>query len=188
MFNIDSLHEGSLVGSDLTEFILDESVDHGKSVNRLVHGDHVSSVGNLEEMEVSRLLQLSSVSILDVPINVIGILEVSLSLPFSGVSPGFSSSPVTNPILISRVDEDLNISVIEDRCNLGHEVFHPVSQKEGVNKFVTFDPFTASNSENFLDGGVVHEHIGLREIITEWGLTARFTDIINVKLRLKGVS
>jgi hypothetical protein len=150
------LKHGCLGLTDLVEIVFDEGSEHGQGVDGLIHGHHVAGIGYLKEVEVSGLLQFTSVCTGNFPIGVFLRLEISLALPFSCVSPGFSSSPVADPILVSRVDQYLQIGVVEERTNLGHQVSHPVSEKESVDEFVTLNPLSASNSKNFLDYGIVH--------------------------------
>jgi hypothetical protein len=140
------LKHGCLRLAYLVEIVFDEGVEHRQGVDGLVHGHHVASIGYLKEVEVSRLLQFTSVCSVNSPVRVFLGLEISLALPFSCVSPGFSSSPVADPILVSGVDQYLHIGVVEERTNLGHQVSHPVSEKESVDEFVTLNPFSASNS------------------------------------------
>jgi len=142
----------------------------------------VSGVGDLEEVQVSELFELSSGFAFNLPVRVVLALEVGLTLPFSSMSPCFSTTPVANPILITGVNKDFHVGVVEERADLRHEVSHPVSKEESVNEFVTLDPFASGNSEDFLDGSIVQEGVRLGEIVTKRRLGARLTDIVNIEL------
>lgn len=107
--------------------ISDKTCDHSKSVSRLVHGHHVTSVVDSQEVKVSELAHLTGSYIVDHPLFVLGIVELLLVRPFGGSGPCFATSPVTDPVFITRVDEHFDIAVVKELGNLWHEILHPVS-------------------------------------------------------------
>jgi len=125
----------------------------------------VASIVNSEEVEVSVLSHLTGLSSINSPRLVILSLEVSLMTPFSGKSPGFSSSPVADPILVSRVNKNLNLRLIKNLCNLWHQVGHPVSKEESVDQLVAVLPFSSRDSKNLLNVISVQESISSGEVI-----------------------
>jgi hypothetical protein len=148
----------------------------------------VASVEDLKEMKVSVLFEVTSGLSVNEPFSVLLLVEIFFTLPLGVVSPGFSTSPVANPVFVSRVDKYFNISVVENRTNLGHEVGHPVTQQEGVNELFALNPLTAGDTQSFLNCCVVHENIGLTEIVAKRRLFARNTDVIDIEFWVEGVS
>ena len=74
----------------------------------------MASLVDSQEVEVSELTHLTGSSAVNVPVDILSRVEIVLTGPFGGFGPGFSASPIADPILISGVDEDLNIVVVED--------------------------------------------------------------------------
>ena len=148
----------------------------------------MASVVHSEEMELSILAHLTGCLAAHVPVNVVSVSELLLAIPFSGKSPGFSSSPVADPVLVSRVDEYLHIVVVKNRCDLRHEVGHPVAKKSSVDKLVALNPFTTGCSQGSLGVSIVQESVRLGEIVAKWRACTWFTDVVHVELRVEGVS
>lgn len=98
----------------------------------LIHWDHVASIEHSQEVEVAELTHLSSWGSINSPAFVVLVSEILLVLPFGVKSPSLSTSPVANPIFVSRVDEDFGLSLVENIGNLWHQVGHPVSKEVGV--------------------------------------------------------
>lgn len=69
--------------------------------------------------------------------------ELLLGSPLSVKGPSFTTSPVADPILVSRVDKNFHVGSVEDLGNLRHEVGHPVSKEIGVYQIVALNPFAA---------------------------------------------
>ena len=154
----------------------------------LIHRDHVASVVDSEEVEVAVLAHLSGVSTVNLPVLVSGSVELILTGPLGGGGPGLTTSPVADPILISRVDEDFEVGVVEHIGNLGHEVGHPVSEEGGVDKGVALNPLAASNSKDSLDIFAVEEGVGGAEVVTERRGVAWDTDVVHVELGVERVA
>ena len=119
----------------------------------------MTSVVHSEEVELSVLAHLTGCLAAHVPVNVVSFSELLLAIPFGGKSPGFSSSPVADPVLVSRVDEYLHIVVIKNRCDLRHEIGHPVTKKSSVDKLVALNPFTAGCSQGSHRVSIVQERV-----------------------------
>lgn len=83
----------------------DEEVKHFEGSLGLIHRDHVTSVVNSQESEVINSL----VSTVSLPFSVGGLLELFGLGPLEFVGPLFTTSPVADEILVTRVDKDLNV-------------------------------------------------------------------------------
>lgn len=57
-----------------------------------------------------------------------------------------------------------------------------------MNEFITLNPFTARDTKSFLYSSIVHEGIGLTEVVAKWRFFAGNTDIVHVEFRVKRVS
>ena len=154
----------------------------------LIHGDHVASIEDAEEMEVAELAHISGIRAVDGPLLVVGGVEVLLAAPLSLSGPGLTTAPVADPILVTGVDEDLNLGLVEDLSNLRHKVGHPVSEEVGVNELVALNPLAVRDTKGGLDVSTVKENIRLAEIVTERRLGARLTDVIHVELGVERVA
>merc|ERR1712014_120467 len=86
----------------------------------------------------------------DVPDFVLSSLEILLIAPLGGSGPGLTASPVADPVLVSRVHQHLNISLVKDLCNLWHQVFHPIAEQESVHHSVALDPLAPADAKSFL--------------------------------------
>jgi len=139
--------------------VVNKHLEHGESINWLVHWHHMSSIVDSKEVELIVLTHLTSSLATHVPVNVVSISELLLVSPFSIKSPGFASSPVADPVLVSRVDENLYIMVIKNGSDLWHEVGHPVTKKSSVDKLVALDPFAAGCSQGSHRVSIVQESI-----------------------------
>ena len=122
------------------------------------------------------------------PLDVFCGVELLLAGPLGGGGPGLTTSPVADPILISRVDEDFEVGVVEHIGNLGHEVGHPVAEEGGVDKGVALNPLAASNSKDSLDIFAVEEGVGGAEVVTERRGVAWDTDVVHVELGVERVA
>lgn len=83
---------------------IDEEVKHFKRSLGLIHGNHVTSLVDSQESEVVNSLE----STIGLPLGVGGLLEFLLFAPLEFMGPLFTTSPVANEILVTRVNEDLN--------------------------------------------------------------------------------
>jgi len=79
----------------------DEHVEHSEGVHWLIHWDHVACIVNSEEVKVSVLAHLSSCLSVNGPVCILSSVELFLAGPLGGKRPGFSSSPVADPVLVS---------------------------------------------------------------------------------------
>lgn len=83
----------------------------------MVHWDHVASFVNSKELKVIEGLKGTSGFVTDVPVSILSLLEAVFAGPINGMSPGFTTSPVADEVLISRVDKDIK-SGVEDLGDL----------------------------------------------------------------------
>ena len=148
----------------------------------------MAGVEHSEEVKVTKLAHGTGGGTGDGPVVVGGGVEVVLGSPLGGFGPGLTTSPVANPILITGVDENLKIAVVEHIGNLGHEVGHPVSEEVGVDEFVALNPLAAGDSKSSLNVIAVKENVRLVEIVTEGRGVTWNTDVVHVELGMEGVS
>ena len=117
----------------------------------------MASIVNTEELEVLVLLKLSSDLAIDTPVFVLSTVEVGLTSPSDGVSPGLTTSPVANEVLIARVNEDSK-ATFKDTLDLGSEVSEPISEKFSVHFLAAFNPAARGrNVKSSLDSIIVEE-------------------------------
>lgn len=100
--------------------IVYKSFKHGKGVLRLIHGHHVSSIIDSEEVEVSELAHLASWSTFHSPRLVSLSVKFVFVTPFGGCGPGLTTAPVADEVFIARVDKDVEIGVVEHPSDLRH--------------------------------------------------------------------
>lgn len=148
----------------------------------------MAGIEHSKEMKVAKLAHGSSSTRLGVPCLVFSSVELVLGSPLGGQSPCLTTSPVADPILVARVDENLKIGVVEHVSDLGHKVGHPVSKEVGVDETVALNPLAARDTESSLDVITVKEDIGLTEVVAEGRGVAWNTDVVNVKLGLSRVA
>jgi hypothetical protein len=108
----------------------------------------MSSFINSEEFQVFDGFQRSSSLVTNVPISVVSSLEISFAIPFNRVSPSFTSSPVANKVFVSRVNENIVVSV-EEISDLWRKTCHPVAKKSSMDNLIAFFPRSSFNTENF---------------------------------------
>lgn len=149
----------------------------------------MASVEDSKELKVTVFLQITSSIAVDVPGLVFSVSEFFSSAPVDSVGPGFTTSPVADKVLVTAVDENLNISgIIEDGGNLRTKVSHPVTKEVSVNNLVAFFPFTTFNTKHSLNSSIVKQIISLTEIVAKRRRVTAFSDVINVKSRIKRVT
>jgi len=103
------------------------------------------------------------------------------------MGPGLTSSPVTDEIFISGVNQDIVIS-LEEISDLWGEIEHPVSKESGVDNLVALSPGSSLNSKDIKDVIFGQEVIRWGHIIAKWRLITSFSDVINVELWLEWIS
>lgn len=133
------------------------------------------------------MLKSTSSLITNIPVLIFILLEVSLSAPLNLVGPGLTSSPVTDEIFISGVNQDIVIS-LEEISDLWGEIEHPVSKESGVDNLVALSPGSSLNSKDIKDVIFGQEVIRWGHIIAKWWLITSFSDVINVELWLEWIS
>ena len=101
----------------LEDLACGEFVKHLEGGLWLVHWDHVAGFVNSKELKIVESLEGTSGFVADVPVSILGFREAVFAGPIDGMSPGFSTSPVADEVLVSRVDEDIK-SGIEDLGDL----------------------------------------------------------------------
>jgi hypothetical protein len=75
-----------------------------------------------------------------------------------GIGPGFTSSPVADPVFVSRVNEHFDISVVEDGTDFEDKVGHPISEQICVHHLVAFNPLFV-DAESLLDDCIVQKSV-----------------------------
>ena len=178
---------GLVVGAEVPVG-LDQAVKHGESVLGLVHGYHVAGLVDTEEVKVAGLAHLTGGFARDVPLLVFLSRELLLGAPLGGGGPGLTTSPVADPVLITRVDENISIGLVEDFGDLRHEVGHPVTEEVSVDHLLALNPLAARDAKSLLDIIAVEEGVGGAEIVAERRLSAWNTDVINVDLGVERVT
>lgn len=139
-------------------------------------------------MEVVNLTHRTGSLAVNSPLLVLLSVELLFLVPFGSSGPGFTTSPVADPVLITGVDESVQVGVIEHPGNLGHQVIHPVSKEEGVDHCVTFNPVSTGDTENFLDISSVEECIRRGEVVAKGREIAGLTDIVHVESGVDGIT
>ena len=122
-----------------------EGLEHVECVDGLIHGNHVASVVDSQELEVLVLLELAGGCAVNEPVLVLGTLEFGLAGPLNSVGPGLTTSPVADKVLIAGVDKHTEAS-FEDSLHLGSEVVEPVTSEGEVDHLVAFNPVAASHT------------------------------------------
>ena len=146
----------------------DKLVNHLLCICWLIHGYHMSCIVESQESEVFVVLKLTchfqlpnikshleSIS----PIRIVLLIEFILVVPNQCICPHFSSSPITNEILISIVDENRDSKVQEILQIITiHLLF--IKWEEQVRHKVTLLPFpTTLCPYQFCEIMIIHELI-----------------------------
>ena len=107
-------------------------VEEVKRVLGLVHGDHVASLVDLHEGEVSGGLDLSVllVSLGEREVLELGLVEALLAGPLKSLGPSLVAEPVADEVGITGIDEDGDF--LEDTGDETVEGLHPVTLEEEV--------------------------------------------------------
>jgi len=143
---------------------------------------------NLQKVQITVLLEVSCCRAIDYPVDIFGCVELVFELPFGGVGPCLPSPPITNPILIPRINQHLHISSIKERGNLRHQVSHPVSKEESMDHSIALDPPAPFHAQHFFDNFRVQELVRLAEIVAQWRLFTRDANVVDVKSRGEGIA
>lgn len=114
-------------------------------------------------------------------ISVVLEVELTTSAPGQLVAQVFTSSPVADEVLITVIDQDLQ-SLFGHVGQIVSQVSHKVLGKVNVDGGVAFSPRAASDVEDFLDLSLHQESIDTTHIVAKRGITAGFSDIIDIEL------
>merc|ERR1712060_730256 len=78
--------------------VVDEHLEHGKSIHWLVHWHHVACFVHSEEVQVSVLAHATGGLVINVPVGILSSVELRFACPFGGSGPSLTTSPVANPV------------------------------------------------------------------------------------------
>ena len=172
----------------VSEWALDELLEHSQGSLWLVHGDHVACIKDSEEVQVVEALESTCSLAIDLPVNIFEGIELILARPLALSRPGLAASPVADEVLVSRVDQDV-VFGLKEISDLWSKIGHPVTEEEGVDKHVALGPLSLGwNTENLLCG-VGHEQVvGWTEVVAQWWLVALLPDVVNVESGLDWVA
>merc|ERR1711908_165507 len=91
----------------ISEWTLDELLEHSQGSLWLVHRDHVACIEDSEEVQVVEALESTCSLTVDLPINIVEGIKLLLARPIALSRPGLAASPVADEVLVSRVDQDV---------------------------------------------------------------------------------
>jgi hypothetical protein len=158
-----------------------ECLKHLESVLGLIHGNHVSSIVDAEELEVLVFLELASGLSIDHPVLVLSIVEFGLATPRHGIGPCLTASPVANEIFVARVNKNLQ-AAFQDTLDLGSKVGEPVTEELSVHFLIALYPFARGRDVQLgLNCIVVKELVGATQVVAKGRLVALLSDVINIE-------
>jgi len=159
---------------------IEELVDHSESVGGLIAWNHVSSIEDLQEVEVVVAASNTGGNSLNVPGVVFGGIESSLSRPLKGKGPGLVAHVVADEVVVSGVDENGHVSL--QKCgDVRVEVVHPVRGEESVDLEVAISvPNVRSNTNRLSRRLSSNELVNIAEVVAEWRNCARDSNVIEI--------
>jgi hypothetical protein len=144
---------------------------------------HVTGTENLEEGEVSTVLDLAIVvTVIKLDIFDAGLVEILLTRPFKSLSPGLVSEPVADEVGITSIDQDWDL--LKNTWHKAVEWLHPVPLEEEVSVDVEIAAVVTADfdAELFLNLSLVKifADIAQGRVAQVAGILALATNIIDV--------
>ena len=106
----------------------------------------MASIINTQKVKITVLSHGTCRNPIDCPGFIVLLTKLFLIMPFGCKGPCFTTTPVADPVLVSRVDKHLHVSVVKKTGDLRHQIEHPVTKQERVHHHVALAPTTAINA------------------------------------------
>ena len=169
--------------------VVDESINHHRSRFRLIHGNHVASLMNLDEAHVNRRVGACNSTnptdslTVDGPFVEGSSVEIRLTRPGKIQCDSLIAHPVADEVVVTSVVEVTNTS-FEERRNEQVEAVEPVASglEHTVDGVVAGLPVDrGGNTQRVLDGSFVQEGSHLSESVAERRIFTLLSDVVGIE-------